>query len=264
MNLNELLAQFSEQEVAGFMLVLGRIAPLFMLAPLFSNKLIPARAKSIIAVSLAVGIWPIASHAGTHHAISLDALPFGALMLKEILVGIVFAFVLAGLSATLMTAGSLLDTFVGLSFGATVDPVSGNNSTLIANLYSMFGVMVFIAIGGDSWVIEGLAKTYEIVPLDSGLKLNTAVQGVQAMFVGILPAAVMVAAPVMLAVLLTDCALGVVSKIVPQLNVFAVGFPAKILVGITVMCASLPFVSGWVGDQLQQSVSSALHSLKVA
>jgi flagellar biosynthesis protein FliR len=55
-----------------------------------------------------------------------------------------------------------------------------------------------------------------------------------------------------------------VSKIVPQLNVFAVGFPAKILVGITVMLASLPFVSGWIGDQLQQSVSAALHSLKVA
>jgi len=83
------------------------------------------------------------------------------------------------------------------------------------------------------------------------------------MFVGILPAALMVAAPVMLAVLLTDCALGVVSKIVPQLNVFAVGFPMKMIVGLLVVAAALPFMSGWFVDQLQRSVESGLSGIGV-
>ncbi|WP_028057389.1 flagellar biosynthetic protein FliR [Candidatus Solirubrobacter pratensis] len=263
-DVNEILAQFSEQQVAGFLLVLGRISPLFLLAPLFSNKLIPARAKTIIAVALAVGIWPIAAHAGTRHHIDLDALPFAALMLKEVLVGVVFALVLAALTAALATAGSLADTIIGFSFGSLVDPVSGNNSSLLSNLYSMLAIAVFVAIGGDSWVIQGLARTYDVVPLLASPSIATATQGVQVAFSGILPAALMVAAPVLLAVILTDAALGVVTRVVPSLNVFSIGFPAKIAVGLTVMAASLPFVAGWVGDQLQQSVSAALHSLKVA
>jgi flagellar biosynthetic protein FliR len=260
----EILAQFSEQQVAGFLLVLGRISPLFLLAPLFSNKLIPGRARAIVAVALTVGIWPIAARSGTHHHVTIDALPFAVLMLKEILVGVVFALVLAALFAALSTAGSLLDTLIGYSFGSLVDPVSGNNSSVISNLYAMLGVSVFVAIGGDSWVIQGLARTYDAVPLLASPSIPSATKGVQLAFAQILPAALMVAAPVLLAVVLSDAALGVVTRVVPSLNVFSIGFSAKIAVGLTVMAASLPFVAGWVGDQLQQSVADALHSLKVA
>ena len=264
MNVNQLLAQFSEQQVAGFILVLARISPLFLLAPLFSNKLVSARVKGIVAVALTVGIWPVASHAGIDHGIDLSTLPFVALMFKEILVGTAFALVLGALTAAMQTAGTLLDSIVGFSFGSQVDPVTGNNSTLISNIYSMLAVAVFIAIDGDAWVIEGLARPYDLIPLTASPKIGGLTLGVQAAFAGILPDALMVAAPVVLATVLTDCALGVVAKVVPQLNVFSVGFPAKILVGLTVIGASMPFVSGWVGDQLQLSVSSALHTLKVA
>ena len=78
-------------------------------------------------------------------------MPFAALMLKEVLVGMVFSLVLASLSAALATAGSLLDTVIGFSFGSLVDPVSGNNSTLISNLYSMLGIAVFIATAPSGW-----------------------------------------------------------------------------------------------------------------
>ena len=261
---SEILAQFSEQQVAAFLLVLGRISPLFLLAPLFSNKLVPMRAKAIVAVGLTIGIFPIAAHAGANHHIEIDGLVYGALMLKEILVGITFSLVLACMFAALSSAGALLDLVAGFSFGSLVDPVSGNNSTMLANLYAMFGVAVFIAIGGDSWVIQGLARTYDAVPLTEAPSIASATAGVQMAFANILPSALMVAAPVLLAIVLTDAALGVVTRVVPSLNVFSIGFSAKIAVALTVMAASLPFVSGWIGDNLQQSVSDALHALKVA
>jgi flagellar biosynthetic protein FliR len=69
---------------------------------------------------------------------------------------------------------------------------------------------------------------------------------------------------VVLAMLLTDVAFGLVARMMPQLNVFAVGFPAKVTVGLLVIGASLPFVATWIGDELQRSVATALHSLKVA
>ena len=68
----------------------------------------------------------------------------------------------------------------------------------------------------------------------------------------------------LLAVVLTDAAFGVVSRVVPQLNVFAVGFPAKVTVGLVLIGASLPFVAGWLGDELQRSVAAALQTLRVA
>jgi flagellar biosynthesis protein FliR len=69
---------------------------------------------------------------------------------------------------------------------------------------------------------------------------------------------------VLLAALLTDVAFGLVSRVMPQLNVFAVGFPAKVTVGLVLVGASLPFVAGWLSDELQSSVSSALQTLRVA
>jgi flagellar biosynthesis protein FliR len=261
MNVNQILSHFSEHQVAAFMLVLARVSPLFLLAPLFSSKMIPARARGIVAVALALALFPIASeHAGR---IPLDGLAFGALILKEMLVGAAFSFVLATLFAAVTAAGSLVDSLIGFSFSSLVDPINGNQSSVMANLYSLLGIAVFIAISGDAWVVEGLARTYNAVPLLAAPQIGTLTQGAEVAFSGVLGAAVEICAPVMLALILTDAAFGVVSRVVPQLNVFAVGFPAKMVVGLTVVGASLPFVSGWLGDQLQQSVMNALAALKV-
>ncbi len=71
-------------------------------------------------------------------------------------------------------------------------------------------------------------------------------------------------AVVLLALILTDAALGIVSKVVPQINVFAVGFPAKVAVGLLLVGVSLPFAANWLSDELQRSVTTALQSLRVA
>jgi flagellar biosynthetic protein FliR len=264
MNPQQLLQSFGEQQVAGFMLVLARISPLFLLAPLFSSGMLPVRARSVLAVGLAVGITPIALHAGDQGGIPTDALGYGGLLLKELLVGMAFSFALAALFAAVNTAGSLADAFVGFSFGSLVDPLTGNQGGTLSGLYSMVGLMIFVAINGDAWVIEGLARTYDAVPLLSAPDVRTIVQGAELAFSSIFGAALQICAPVLLATLLTDVAFGLVAKMMPQLNVFAVGFPAKVAVGIVLIGASLPFVAGWIGDELQRSVAAALHTLKVA
>jgi flagellar biosynthetic protein FliR len=254
---NELLARFSEQQVAGFFLVLARISPLFLLAPLFSSKMIPARARAIIAIALTVGIMPVVKH-GT---IDLDPLAFAGLLIKELIVGLAFAYALAAMFAGLQAAGSLLDTLIGFSFGSMVDPITGTQSTVLAQMYSLFGVAILIAIGGEAWIIKGLGRSYEAVPLLDAPAIGSMVQGAQVAFSGIFVSAFMIGAPVIVALIITDAAFGVVSRVVPQMNVFAVGFPAKMLVGLTLLGASLPFVSGFVADQLRLSVEQALRSL---
>ena len=252
---------FGEQEVASFFLVLGRISPLFLLAPLFSSKLLPARARGIVAVALTIGIAPIAMRGAD---VPLDLWSIAGLMLKEMLVGAGFAFALAALFAAVQVAGNLLDTLIGFSFGALVDPITGTNGGVLNQLYALVGVVIFVVIDGDAWVIQGLARSYEAVPLADAPAIGSLVEGVQVAFSGIFGAAIQVGAPVLLAVLLTDVAFGLVSRVVPQLNVFAVGFPAKVTVGLVLVSASLPFVAGWLGDELQRSVAAALQALRVA
>jgi flagellar biosynthetic protein FliR len=193
----------------------------------------------------------------------MDAIGLAGLMFKELLVGMAFAFALAAFFAAVTVAGSLLDTFIGFSFGALVDPVTGNAGGAINQLYALVGIAVFIAINGDTWIVQGLARTYDTVPLLGTPEIGSMVEGMQAAFSGIFAAALEVCAPVLLAVVLTDAAFGVVSRVVPQLNVFAVGFPAKVTVGLVLIGASLPFLGGWLDGELQRSVGSALHAIRV-
>lgn len=259
MTADVLIRQFGENQLAGFLLVLARIGPLFALAPLFSSRSLPGRAKGLCAIALTVGIAPLAM-AGDKK-IPLEVMAFTELMLKEILVGLAFAFALAALFAAVSTAGAFVDTLIGFSYGALVDPVTGNQSSVLTQTYILVGIMVLIAIGGDQLMIKGLARSYDLIPLLEFPSLAALVGGVQNAFAQVFLSALELAAPVVLALVITDAAFGMISRVVPQLNVFAVGFPAKVIVGLLIIGVSLPFAADWISDELERSVSTALQSL---
>lgn len=256
----QILGGFGEQTVAAFFLTLARVSPLFLLAPLFSSKNIPARVRGTIAVALAIGLSPVVSRGIT---VDLDVWIFAGLLGKEILVGAAFAYALAAFFAAIQVAGAFLDTLIGFAYGGLVDPITGNQSSVLTQLYALVGIAIFIAIGGDAWVVQGLAKTYELVPMDGYPQLGPLVAGADAAFVVVFSAAIQVAGPIVLALIVTDAAFGVVSRVVPQLNVFAVGFPAKVVVGLLLLGVTLPFVAGWFTEELQLSVSAALKTLRL-
>jgi flagellar biosynthesis protein FliR len=255
-----LITEFGEQRVLAFFLVLARVSPLFLLAPLFSSKLVPTRVKTVIALGLAIGLSPVVS-ANMH--LPTDVMDIAGLLGKELLVGSAFAYTLAATFAALAVAGSFLDTTVGFSFGSLIDPVNGNNSAILSMMYSTIGLMVFIAIGGDAWVIKGLAKTYDVVGLLQYPSINHVVAGATKAFTGIFTAAIQVAGPVLLALVLTDAAFGMVTRVVPTLNAFQVAVPAKVVLGLTLVGASMPFVANWLGTELQTDVRMALETLRV-
>jgi flagellar biosynthesis protein FliR len=256
-----LITEFGEQRVLAFFLVLARLSPLFLLAPLFSSKMVPGRVRGILAVGLAIGLSPVVTAGHAH--LPTDVMGIGSLMTKELLVGAAFAYALAATFSALAVAGSFLDTSIGFSYGGLVDPVNGNQSSVLSSAYSMIGLLVFIAIGGDAWVIRGLARTYDVVGLTDYPSLGRMVAGAGAAFGQVFASAIEVAGPVLLALTLTDAAFGVVSRVVPNLNVFQVGLPAKVVVGILLVGATMPFVAGWLGNQLQTDVGAALQTLKV-
>jgi flagellar biosynthetic protein FliR len=156
-------------------------------------------------------------------------------------------------------AGALTDMAAGFSYGSVLDPINGNSGGTMTNLYSLVGLAMFIAIGGDAWTLRGLSRTFDLVPLTKAPAIATLTTGVEQAFSTIFVSAVEVAAPVILALLITDVAFGMVSRIVPQLNVFGVGFPMKVGVTMLVVAASLPFLGSFMSNQLSNAVFTALH-----
>ncbi len=257
-DVQQLLHSISTSEVTAFFLVLARVAPLFFIAPMFSSTVIPSRVRTVVAVGIAIGMTGVAAHGGR---IPSDPFAVGGLLLEQLLIGGALAFAVAAMFAAVQTAGTFLDAVSGFSFGAQLNPLTGSQDAVLSRLYGLVGTAVFIAVGGDAWVLRGLGATFTLVPLGRAAQLRGIVGGSVQAFTTIFTAAIELAAPVMLAVMITDIAFGMVSRVVPQLNVFAVGFPVKVGVALVMVTASLPFLGGWFTDQLAGSVGLALHEL---
>ena len=258
---NQLIAGIGGSHVAAFFIVLARVTPLFFIAPMFSSKMIPRRVKAVVAVALAFGLAPVASH-GVH--VPDQPLAIAGLIVQSMLVGLAFAFVVAAVFAALSHAGAIIDGSAGFSFGGTVDPINGTQSGVLTHLYNTVGVIIFITIGGDAWMLRGIARTFTLIPLDKGPQIPSLVGAASSAFGQIFVGAIELAAPAMLALLVTDVAFGMVSRVVPQLNVFAVDFPMKVGVALLVVAGSLGFLGNWLSDQLMNSVGSALQAMKIA
>ncbi len=256
-----LLSQLAGNQLGGFILVLARVTPLFILAPLFSSKMVPARVRGIIAVAISIGLAPVALH-GQH--IPSDPLTLAGLIVEGLLIGFGFAFSITVLFAAFESAGSLVDILSGFSYGSLINPLNGNQAGVMSQFYSLVGTMIFLIIGGDAWMLRGIARTFQLVPLTSGPRITTLVGGAEQVFSTVFTSALEIAAPVVIALLITDVAFGVVSRVVPQISVFAVGFPAKVGVALAVVGVSLPFAANWLSNEVSTSVGAALGALHVA
>jgi flagellar biosynthetic protein FliR len=245
--------------LVSYVLVMCRVGGLFLLAPIFSGRMIPAQAKLVVAGAVSFALAPLVAHPAAIPT-GLDIVPVA---MKEVLVGLAIALALGAVAAGVQAAASLLDMMIGFSFAALVDPLTQTQSAVIGQLYSLYSVLVFLLIGGDRLMIEGLSASYRLVPLETvpsfAQMAGLAAHDATLLFV----IAFEVAAPAVVALALVDISLGLIARAVPQMNVFMVGLPAKILVGLGAIAASLPFVTTHLQDQLQQAVFDALGALKV-
>jgi flagellar biosynthetic protein FliR len=259
--MSEVLAKLAGGELTGFILVLARVGPLFLVAPLFSSKLLPSRVRGIAAVAISMGLTPMATH-GQH--IPGGVFPLAALVVEGMLTGFGFAFAIALMFAAVESAAAFVDAVSGFTFGELIGASGSSDGGVFAQIYSIVGVLIFLAVGGDDWMLRGVARTFALVPLTAGPRLGSLVGGTERVFATIFTSAVELVAPVMLALLVTDVAFGVVSRVVPQMNVFAVGFPSKIAVAVLLFIATLPFLGPWISQQLTLSVGAALSTLHAA
>jgi flagellar biosynthetic protein FliR len=252
------LPEIAGTNLVAFALVLGRVGPFFLLAPVLSANLLPARAKFAVAAGISVALAPIASHG---RVIPQDPVGLTLVLVQEIGVGIAFALALSVIAAGIAAGAALVDTLVGFSFGSLVDPITGVSASVLGQVYMLFALMIFVLGGGVRLMIEGLARSYDLVPIGTfpapaalgrlALESLTQLPLIGLELVG----------PVILSVVVVDAAFGLVARAVPQMNVFVVGLPVKVIVSFLVVAASLPFLGVQIQGDLQQAIARALDTL---
>jgi flagellar biosynthetic protein FliR len=245
-------------ELVAFVAVLARVGGLFVFAPVFSSRMIPPRVRLIAAGALSLALTPLAAR-GVE--VPTDGFALAGMILKEAGVGLAISFAIGILAAAVQAAAALVDLMVGFSLAQVVDPFTAQNGAVFGQFYGVFVTMVIVVTGGDQLIVAGLADSYRIVPLDAYPDLGTLTGLASTAFVQVFALGLQISAPVVVALLVAEGAFALVARAVPQMNVFVVGMPAKIMLGMTMVIASLPVLAGRLQGQLESLVGDTLRAL---
>ncbi len=221
-----------------FLLILGRLSGLFISAPIFSSKQIPVIVKALL---LAVLAATLACFVPVQYGVQVQNLgQFTAAMVAEIIVGYIIGFAVYVLLAAIQLAGQVMDMQMGFAIVNVVDPQSGAQIPLMGNLTQILALLMYLAVDGHHYLLQAIVHSYKVIPV-LGLNLSGEFyQIIVDISVYMFVIAVKIAAPILVVTMTTDIAMGFVARTVPQMNVFIVGLPLKIIVGLLALCMFLP------------------------
>lgn len=239
-------------------LLAARLLPLTILAPWLSLRATPSLVRGAVTVVLAMALTPIAVSGS-------ESLPFGALwfllaILREVLVGVVFALAAALPLHAIQWAGQLTDTWRGASLSAVLAPDSGENASPIGDLYLMTAVVLFFLLGGHRVAIAAFAGGLEAMPLGGSIHPAglSAVAVNSARLLGhALAFSAALAAPVAATLVLAELALGLLGRAAPQIPLFFAAMPLRAGLGILAALLALSLLMSTFGHQFARALETA-------
>ncbi len=229
----------TQQDFILFLLVFTRVTTAFVIFPVFNSSMIPIQAKIGGALFITLLLLPLINHNikitpppdMTHIIFSIS---------REVLVGLILGFLSSLIFIAIEIAGQLMSMQMGFGIVNVYDPDSNQQVPVVGQFYMLLSLMIFLAIDGHLFLLEGLNKSFAVVPL---MRSNFH-SALTEMFVtiggGLFISAIKIGIPVIVTLTLTNIALGLVARAVPQMNVFFVGMPLNIGMGLLAMAFSLP------------------------
>lgn len=245
------LAQLLQWNLSLFLLILSRWTGMIMLAPVFGARGVPSLVKIGLAGSLSIILYPMLL--ATKPEIPVEVLPFMGLVIKESLVGLVIGFIIYALTAVLQGAGQLIDFQMGFTMGNALDPVYGMQSPLMGNFQLVLATILLLATNSHHYLIVAMVKSYTYIPLN----ITSAPTGITFyvdLVANIFTLSVQLSIPVVGAILLADLGIGLLSRTVPQLNIFTVVFPIKIIFGFVLLILMMPLFGGTISHLFNTSM----------
>lgn len=237
-----------------YALLIGlRISGLFIMSPIFGRAILPVRFRlglSLVLTYILLGAVP-------PPAAQMDNLYIFALAaLQEFLMGLVLGFLTSLFLSVALTAGEMIDMQIGFGMVNILDPHSQQQVPLIGNFLNLLGLLLFFAVDGHLDLIRILSATLLRIPPGAAAPLPRMAAALTAYFASVFVLAVRLAVPVIAAALMAETALGILMRTVPQMNVFVVGIPLKILLGLVVILFILPVYGRFLNIVFQQMLDA--------
>ena len=213
-----------------FLLVLLRVSALLIVAPIFGHRNYLARAK--------VGLAFMVADAGL--AVPEGLFPYAFMMVREVIMGLVLGFAVLLLFVGIQFAGQLAGLQMGFGIVNVIDPQSSNQVSIIGQFLNILAILILLSIDGHHMILKGLISSFDAVPLGQVAIKAPMMEKMIALSSQVFVIAVKIASPILIALFMVSVALGVLARTVPQMNVFIVGFPVQIGVGLGAMMVALP------------------------
>ncbi len=225
----------TEATVSAFLLVMGRVAGAVTASPFFRRGQVPVLVRAAFCLVLTLFLTPLVEV----EALRLNAV-FPLRLVYEVLVGVFLGYLFTLAVSGVSMAGGMIDFEMGFGLSHSFDPTSGHYASILARFYMLLAVLVFYLAGGHRLLVVSVLSSYRVFPAGSLVLpdiLSTAsARAAAEVFV----VAVKVAAPVLGALFVADVVFGLVARSVPQLNVFVLGIPLKVLLGLLAVFVTMP------------------------
>lgn len=250
--------QFTEAQlmawIASAIYPFFRIAALIGTAPILSDNAIPRRARIGLAVFITLVVAPTIREVPNVPLISGDGL---LLVARQFLIGAAMGFSMRIAFAAVEYAGDLMGLQMGLGFAMLVSPETNDQSPIIGSLLGYFTSLAFLAANGPLLMIAGVSDSFDAIPIAGGSPMWNDWRMLVLSGGTIFGLALHLALPVIAALMLTNVALGIMTRAAPQLNLFSIGFPITIGIGLVVLLVSLPVILA-IADRSVVDVASRL------
>ena len=223
-----------------FLLIFVRLTSFFIIAPLFSMRGVPNQFKIGIAFFLALLAF---SSQTIDEPIAMDVY-YILMIIKEFAVGLVLGFTAAIVLYAVQVAGAFIDFQMGFSMASVMDPQTGTQVPIIGHFKYILALLFLLTVDGHHLMLDGVMqsiKLFPVEPMSFTVQFEDIAHFITTLFLEMFMIALQIALPVVGSLFLIDIALGILAKTVPQLNIFAVGFPVKIFVGFVMLMLTMPF-----------------------
>lgn len=237
-------------EIQLMILVFIRILSFMVVCPVFSHRGVPMMAKAVLAGSLLIGSWPYVEVTETVYPLFI----FGLISVKEVLLGLTMGYLTQLVFTGVEMAGQLVDFQVGFSMGQAFDPNFQIMSSQYGKAYYWMSLAIVFVLDLHHHLINGVVTSFRLIPLGAFPIEGTTVDGIVQLFVGTFEMALNLGAPLIVAVLVIDVVLGVISRAVPSINVLMLGMPFKNMVSFVIFLMVLPNTVSYLGKKLPQAL----------
>jgi flagellar biosynthetic protein FliR len=227
-------------QVQAVVLIFIRISAILVSAPLFGSRNVPLQMKAGLSCALTIAVLPVIGF----REVYLTGVPsLVSAMLGEILIGIIIGFTARLIFAAVQLAGQLVGFQMGFGIVNVMDPQTSTQVAIIAQFQNIITLLVFLALDAHYWFILSIAKSFELIPPLGFCFTDSLMEAIVRLSCDMFVVAAKLAAPIIAALLFTSVALGLIARTVPQMNIFIVGFPLKIAIGLLGVGFSLPLLS---------------------